>query len=235
MDALITIKIATLSQIVITPSRINVTVVEKDYRDYYEDIREHVLVIQKNLEDLHNLTGDYRIVGTKIKSSTLVLTYVFTHNGKSLGKVFIPLDMGYGSITNENRNNNIQSNIFTYTYKGTKRVAIPTQHAINQFILRYNYVIGHNIIVGDKGAIPSMREMFNRSVEYNNWHTYMREKKRSKDCVYLRYETKMSDIYADTFGFVVDPITDEIITFELHGKHRDMNKMINEWRLTLPE
>lgn len=230
---MITIKIGIFSQIVITPTRISIILSDDDYRNYYEDIYEYVHILKNYFEDAYQLSGDYRLVGSKIATNEFNLVYKFINQGKLLDTVNVPLDMGYGAVSSANKNISLNRSEFIITLEnGKTHICYPTQHAINQFILRYCYVAEIPTFNSISGIMNTMKEVFKQCKITNNAILKNRNKKYKSKCYYLRYRSSYLMKGFHSLGFVVDSQTFDIITFEMIGADGYMNKVITERNLT---
>lgn len=211
-------KISELTQINITDKYIFLNLTEKDYRKFY-------LIYLENVKKIETIVDEYflgkvfeNVSAVKTSSDLYKVNFKLMCSGKMISEYVIKLKDQETISVKINNVLNTETRNFIFHRDGKKFKCFPSNHSINQFKKRFEYIKQCKIHEND--VLPMMREFFNKSEQYSNSKTRSRNSGHSEDAIYLRY---VHNGEIGNFNWVLNPNTFEIITFELGGSFRDFN------------
>lgn len=213
-------KISELTQINITDKYIFLNLTELDYRKFYLIFLEHANKISSIVDEYFEDKKFENVSAIKISSDVYNVKFKLMASDKLISEYVIKLKEIETVPTVRKIDMTVPgSRNFIFRKDGKVFKCKPSEHSIKQFIKRYCLVNDHTL--KEQEIIPTMREIFNKCEQFSNSKTRYRNSKHNEDAIYLRYNHNGQ---ISRYNFVVNPETFEIITFEIGGTLRYLNK-----------
>lgn len=212
-------KISELTQINFTDKYIFLNLTELDYRKFYLIFLEHANKISSIVDEYFKDKVFENVSAIKTSSDVYNVKFKLMYSGKLISEYVIKLKDQTKISGKINSVNLIETRKFIFHKDGQKFNCHPSEHSIKQFKKRYEYL--NDCQLKHYEIIPNMREIFNKSEQYQNSKTRYRNSNHTEDAIYLRYS---HNGLVGSYNFVLNPNTFEIITFEIGGHLRYLNK-----------
>lgn len=213
-------KISEMTQIKVTDKYIFLNLTENDYRKYYLIYLENVKHIE-NIINNHFQDNSFDIIYVvKTSQDSYNIKMKIMHSGKMISEYVIKLKEQKKISENVNAVLNKETRNFVFRKDNTEIHCYPTEHCIKQFKKRYELLTDGEL--NDNEVLHRMKEIFNKSEQYTNSKIRYRNSNHKEDAIYLRYVHNGQPL---NYHWVLNPNSFEIITFEIGGNKRDLNKM----------
>lgn len=214
-------KISELTQINFTDKYIFLNLTELDYRKFYSIFLEHANKISSIVDEYFKDKKFENVSAIKISSDVYSVKFKLMYSDIVISEYVIKLKEIETVPTVRKIDMTVpDSRNFIFRKDNKTFKCHASKHSIEQFVKRYCYLNDCNL--KEQEIIPTMKEIFNKCEQYRNSHTRYRDSNnKNDDVIYLRYNHNGQ---IGRYNFVLNPKTFVIVTFEIGGTLRYLNK-----------